>query len=95
MGHPSRLKNRSPIQNSTVATRLERCEQPNPQPLPQREGETGREGERYFLPEKVLTGTQSRIFSFLMLGAGVTPAEGSVKPTAGFIFNSFLSLIFS
>jgi len=24
---------------------------------------------------------------FLTLGAGVTPAEGSVKPTAGFTFN--------
>jgi len=24
---------------------------------------------------------------FLSLGAGVTPAEGSVKPTAGFTFN--------
>ena len=27
--------------------------------------------------------------SFLLLGAGVTPAEGSVKPTAGFTFNQF------
>src|ERR1700689_958310 len=25
---------------------------------------------------------------FLSLGAGITPAEGSVKPTAGFTFNS-------
>jgi hypothetical protein len=24
---------------------------------------------------------------FFLLGAGVTPAEGSVKPTAGFTFN--------
>jgi hypothetical protein len=26
-------------------------------------------------------------YLFLMLGAGVTPAEGSVKPTAGFTLN--------
>src|ERR1700674_255826 len=26
---------------------------------------------------------------FLVLGAGVTPAEGSVKPIAGFTFNSY------
>jgi hypothetical protein len=28
--------------------------------------------------------------SFLVLGAGVTPAEGSVKPTEGFTFNSVI-----
>ena len=33
--------------------------------------------------KKVLTGTKSRIL-VLVLGAGVTPAQGSVKPTAGF-----------
>src|SRR5208283_5255095 len=38
-------------------------------------------------PKNLLTGTKSRIFLFLSLGAGVTPAEGSVKPTAGFTFN--------
>jgi hypothetical protein len=27
----------------------------------------------------------------LILGAGVTPAEGSVKPTAGFTFNQVIS----
>ena len=27
---------------------------------------------------------------FLLLGAGVTPAEGSVKPTAGFTFNQVI-----
>ena len=27
----------------------------------------------------------------LVLGAGVTPAEGSVKPTAGFTFNKVIS----
>src|SRR3984957_19575183 len=27
---------------------------------------------------------------FLILGAGVTPAEGSVKPTAGFTFNQVI-----
>ena len=36
------------------------------------------------IPQLVLTGTKSRIFLF-SLGAGVTPAEGSLKPTAGFI----------
>ena len=30
---------------------------------------------------------------FLSLGAGVTPAEGSVKPTAGFTFNQVNSLL--
>ena len=30
-----------------------------------------------------------------ILGAGVTPAEGSVKPTAGFTFNQFFSLLTS
>jgi hypothetical protein len=29
----------------------------------------------------------ARIFPFLILGAGVTPAEGSVKPIAGFTFD--------
>jgi hypothetical protein len=47
-------------------------------------------GKKLF-PQKVLTGTKSRIFSFLILGAGVTPAEGSVKPTAGFTFNNVIS----
>jgi hypothetical protein len=28
---------------------------------------------------------------FLSLGAGVTPAEGSVKPTAGFTLNKVIS----
>src|SRR5271155_4770349 len=41
---------------------------------------------------EVLTGTQSRIF-FLTLGAGVTPAQGSVKPTAGFITIKFFVAI--
>ena len=27
----------------------------------------------------------------LVLGAGVTPADGSVKPTAGFTFNKVIS----
>ena len=36
------------------------------------------------IPRQVRTGTKSRIF-VLILGAGVTPAEGSMKPTAGFI----------
>ena len=33
---------------------------------------------------------------FLTLGAGVTPAEGSLKPTAGFTFNQgfFLPIFF-
>jgi hypothetical protein len=35
--------------------------------------------------KKVLTGTKSRIL--FLPGAGVTPAEGSVKPTAGFTFD--------
>src|ERR1700675_3933111 len=39
--------------------------------------------------KKLLTETKSRIF-FLILGAGVTPAEGCVKPTAGFTKNQFL-----
>jgi hypothetical protein len=30
-------------------------------------------------------------FLFLILGAGVTPAEGSVKPTAGFTLNNVIS----
>ena len=30
-----------------------------------------------FLPKIVLTGTKSRIFSLLLLGAGVIPAEGA------------------
>jgi hypothetical protein len=38
--------------------------------------------------QKVLTGTKSRIF-VLSLGAGVTPAQGSLKPTAGFISIKF------
>jgi hypothetical protein len=29
---------------------------------------------------------------FLLLGAGVTPAEGSVKPTAGFTLNKVIPL---
>src|SRR5579862_509517 len=37
----------------------------------------------------VLTGTKSRILVFVP-GAGVTPAEGSVKPTAGLTFNQVL-----
>jgi len=40
-------------------------------------------------PKRVLTGTKSRIF-VLSLGAGVTPAEGSVKPAEGFTFNQVL-----
>jgi hypothetical protein len=40
--------------------------------------------------ETVLTGTKSRICTFLTPGAGVTPAEGSVKPIAGFTFNKVI-----
>ena len=40
-------------------------------------------------PTNFLTATSPA--SLLSLDAGVTPAEGSVKPTAGFTFNSFLS----
>src|SRR5208337_5163169 len=38
---------------------------------------------------QVLTRTKSRIF-FLILGAGVTPARGSAKPTVGFATITFL-----
>jgi len=31
--------------------------------------------------------SSSTFRDFLLLGAGVTPAEGSVKPTAGFTLN--------
>src|ERR1700683_4525463 len=40
-------------------------------------------------------GTKSRIFSFRILGAGVTPAQGSVKPTEGFHYNKVPLSIFS
>jgi hypothetical protein len=33
----------------------------------------------------------SPFYDFLLLGAGVTTAQGSVKPTAGFIFNKVIS----
>jgi len=39
--------------------------------------------------ENFLTGTKSRIF-VLILGAGITPAQGSVKPTAGFTLNKVI-----
>src|ERR1700678_4043476 len=39
-----------------------------------------------FPPTNFLTGTKSRIF-FLSLGAGLSPAEGGVEPTAGPTFN--------
>jgi len=37
-------------------------------------------------PESEMASSTFRDF-FFSLGAGVTPAEGSVKPTAGFTFN--------
>src|ERR1700678_3375210 len=37
---------------------------------------------------QLLTGAKPRIFFFLSLGAGLSPAEGSVKPIAGFTFNN-------
>jgi hypothetical protein len=40
----------------------------------------------------VLSSAKPRIFSFFSLGAGVTPAQGSVKPTVGFTFNKVIFL---
>ncbi len=47
--------------------------------------------ERDYPLDPLLTGTKSRIF-FLTLGAGITPAQGSVKPRRGFTFKSSLDL---
>jgi hypothetical protein len=41
-------------------------------------------GNRIYLSESEMA---SSPFCDLILGAGVTPAQGSVKPTAGFTFN--------
>ena len=45
------------------------------------------------LDTKLRTGTKSRIL-LLLLGAGVTPAQGSLKPTAGFISIKFFDFSF-
>ncbi len=52
----------------------------------------GEETEQIGRQLSFLTGTQSRIF-FWIPGAGVTPAQGSVKPTAGFTFNEVNSVL--
>jgi hypothetical protein len=41
-------------------------------------------------PELESEMASSTFCDFFSLGAGVTPAEGSVKPTAGFTFNQVL-----
>src|ERR1700691_5668748 len=41
--------------------------------------------------KKVLTGAKPRIFFFLILGAGLSPAEGGAEPTAGSAFNKVIS----
>jgi hypothetical protein len=73
-------------------TRLVRC---GPQPSPTARVTAGRlprevSGEvvtRASSPEPESEMASSTFRDFLSLGAGVTPAEGSVKPTAGFTFN--------
>jgi hypothetical protein len=51
-----------------------------PNLLPEGEGEPELESER----------SSSTFRDFLTLGAGLSPAEGSVKPTAGFTFNQVI-----
>ena len=46
---------------------------------------------RFALNDKRRTREQNGVLAILrlVLGAGVIPAEGSVKPTAGFTFNAY------
>jgi hypothetical protein len=53
------------------------CKEPNPKPLPRGKGNRTIEGAR-------------RATDFLIVGAGLSPAEGSVKPTAGFTFDKVI-----
>jgi hypothetical protein len=47
--------------------------------------------ERITFPQPESEMSSSTFRDFFSLGAGVTPAEGSVKPTAGFTLNKVIS----
>ena len=57
------------------------------QPLPEPSGK----GNRIMILCDLEQSSALRATLRLTLGAGVTPAEGSVKPTAGFTFNQVIS----